>query len=256
MLRHERTRPHKQGRTIPFAQKESPRDGRSTRSPLVRRSHDVGSDPGDERFRNRIQQPSHLMLEHRRPLAEPPGGEQLFAAIAPLSFDRRSTVDSVSILTQMSVGFPRVVSRSSQSFVSARIGGAVDAKAAVERVGPRNVQNRLVPLFDSAEDGSSCLRDRASEDRVVGDLVVADEREELVRQAGDQLRQLVAGPCRVGVGVKRADLSRGRSMRAQRQRCRCRSQTAKRCCQCPRSRRSFRRRRNPSPSALRRSTGR
>jgi hypothetical protein len=40
---------------------------------------------------------------------------------------------AVWIPAQMSAGFPRVVSGPSQSFVSARIGGVVDPKAAVER---------------------------------------------------------------------------------------------------------------------------
>ena len=64
-------------------------------------------------------------------------------------------------------------------------------------------------VFDGAQDRSGCVRDGASEDRVVGDLVVADQREELVGQAGEQLGELVAGLCWVRVSVHGVDLSRG-----------------------------------------------
>jgi hypothetical protein len=64
----------------------------------------------------------------------------------------------------------------------------------------------VVLVFDRAQDRSRGLWDKAFEDRVVGDLVAADHREQLVGQAGDQLREVVARGGRVGVGVDSLDL--------------------------------------------------
>ncbi|HEY5430695.1 MAG TPA: hypothetical protein VIK04_16380 [Solirubrobacteraceae bacterium] len=75
-------------------------------------------------------------------------------------------------------------------------------------VTPRNLEDGFVPLFDRAQDGLGCVWNGASEDRVVGDLVAADQREELVGQAGDDLGELIARPCGAGVGVDRVAISR------------------------------------------------